>query len=759
MELLARFNIVNLSLLLLAGCILIPVLSSCERPNSPSFETEQVFTIPVLNSQRYPLLGGSQAIIDTTLSDFENRFEVDDQTGLIALGFEEDFPVGSFGNVLPELETSPIETSSSLTRIVPVVKGEEEAGFEQLTGLPAESFPAGTQISGGTSGNVSIELGLGGLQSAIILEGGIVFELENRLGLHVDELRARFFSGGQPLGNEAVITSLQHGESEDAIILLNENDVLQAPTSLRLTISWGNQFMQEDPESILIRTSGTDDLAVIEATASFGPLQVLEFQETEVDVDKFTFQDEQDFVDVNRAVFNFSSVVNQLDVDIDTLVISFPGIFQRSGDNSFHPADTLKIVRSGENRIRRSSHPSNIGGQSFEVEYENLRIFAPNNIVKFTVSGVTENTEAIEGPDRFRTIQTGENVEAVLDPVRVRTNRVRGMLTPRFFVLGDDVEDDADVDLKDDEFNQRSDFDALEFLSSRLGNLELLDTEMELTYESNIGVENRVYVAVLGRDASGNEFLLKPLPGSPYAVSPQDSISGILYDGVELQNSELITFQTEPAQAQKTTTGVVTFTNDNMQLSDFISRFPVETFLVGKALANPLQRSAILEQPLNFDAMMRVKVPFSLATTDGPAEFTDSLEVSLSGLPDRRDDLYIAEAVITVGYANRLPLDIDMSFRFLDAADDFVTDLPATSSERIRVLSAPVDAAGFSTDVRRESVEISLTEEQLDRLNQSERLVLNAEIVTRDFMPVSLRARDFVEVDLRGRFVIRSIIE
>ncbi len=734
-------------------------LYSCERPNSPSFETEQVYTIPLLTSQRYPLLGRSGSIIDTTSSDFEGRFQVEDDTGLVVLSFENDFPFGSFDNVLPELETSEIETSSSLTRIVPVLDGEEVVSFEEITGLPADQFPAGTQIPGGNSGNLVVELGLGGLQSAVLKEGGIVFNLQNQLGLNADQISARFMSAGVILGNEAVITNLQHGDSEEIMIMLSEGDLLQEPTSLMLNISWSTQNMQSNAGSLLIGTSGTEDLAASEATASFRPLDVLEFHQTEIDVDKFRFEDENDFLDVDRAVFNFSSVVNQLDVDIDTLVISFPRIFMRRSDDTFSPADTLVIVRKGDDRIRRSSHPSNIGGQSFEVEFDNLRIFAPDNIIDFTISGVTEDTESIDGPDRFRSIEIGQEVEAVLDPVNVKPTRARGMLMPRFFVLGDEVEDDTEIDLLDDEFNQRTDFDALEFLSNRLENLEVLNTEMKLRYETSIGIENQVYIAVMGRDAAGEEFLLRPRPGSPFEVSPQDTVSGFLYDGTPLGNSDLITFMTEPGSLQKNTEQSVTFTDDNMQLSDFISRFPVETFLVGKALANPLQQSGLIERPIRFDAVLELNVPFSLVTADGPATFTDSVEVSLSNLPDSRDDVYIAEAEISLSYANRLPLDIDMQFTFLDAVEDSITVLPAVPTERLRVLSAPVNPEGYAVGTRRENVQLSLTEEQLDSLNQSRTMVLSAEIITSDFMPVNLRARDFVEIDLRGRFVIRTRVE
>ena len=268
-----------------------------------------------------------------------------------------------------------------------------------------------------------------------------------------------------------------------------------------------------------------------------------------------------------------------------------------------------------------------------------------------------------------------------------------------------------------------------------------------------------VYSLVMGRNDDGEEFFLSGIPGSPYYVSPQDTVDGFLYNGTQVPQETLLRFPTAPDDGTVKKQDLHKFTGDNSNVNEFLSKYPTEVFVVSKVVSNPLEEPGFVELPVDFDVLWRVNIPFSMVTEDQPATFDDLIEISLSRLPDRRDDAYISEAVFTLVYQNRLPLDVDIRLTFLDAIEDSITVLPFEPSERIRMLSAPVGPAGFSSEVRTETVQFTLNEQQLEELNRSEFIALDGELITTDFRPVNLRGSDFLNIDLRSNFTIRLKVD
>lgn len=110
-------------------------LSACELPSRPNFQTEHRYTIPLINSVSYQFLGGSGAIIDTTSADFENLFSVDPD-GLVRLGVEVAFSMGSLKNAIPEVQVDPLTVNSQIEDLLPDISGSAVTSFAALVSAP-----------------------------------------------------------------------------------------------------------------------------------------------------------------------------------------------------------------------------------------------------------------------------------------------------------------------------------------------------------------------------------------------------------------------------------------------------------------------------------------------------------------------------------------------------------------------------------------------------------------------------------------------
>ncbi|MCH8569247.1 MAG: hypothetical protein LAT67_13310 [Balneolales bacterium] len=732
------------------------VVSGCQQPKSPSFETEQIFTLPLIGDTRYELLGSRRALIDSTSASFSDLFNTDPATGMVSLSFDSAFPFGNFERVLPVVDTSPLDTESALSILFPDISGENEADFTTITGFPADAFPAGTTLPAGSSGPVILTVEPDNFLLAEGAEGAITLKLSNDLGFSLSNVRIFVSSQSGGIGNELNTGFLQSGENRLIPYPLNGSTNITGPLQLLLNFSWPQQVMSSSAASLNIQLQAGSLAVTNRAVGAFEPLSLQHSYTIEVETDQFSFIEPDDFVFVDKATFFFTDVVNELDLDFDSLIFSFPTIFRTDSNGKFTPADTLFFSKSGDDRIRRSSHPSNIPGVSFSFIAENLHVLSDDGSLPFTIFGITEDTRA-SGAEAVRDVKAAETLNLRLESLRIVASAAKGFIAPRFVTVGDS---DGDVlDLRNSEHRNRSALDDFLFITRRVKNVDLVNTSMQLIYETDLGIETRPYIAMLARTEDGEEKLLSALPGSPFSVASGDSISGLQLDGSELNTDNIITFVTDRSDGLKQTTGQVVLNSSNTNLDNFLTILPSEILFITRALANPLETGGFVEQPVTFDALARITVPFSFATRNGPATFTDTLSVSLASLPDPRDDVYISEASISVRYQNRLPLDLDVRLNFLDSVSDEVTIVPLPEEDGIRVLSAPVDESGFSTGVRSEMVTLVLDESQLGQLNQSRTLILNGEFLTRDFQPVSLRGNDYLDLDVRATFTLRTRVE
>ncbi|MFW6347796.1 MAG: hypothetical protein ACOC2C_04190, partial [Cyclonatronaceae bacterium] len=530
---------------------------------------------------------------------------------------------------------------------------------------------------------------------------------------------------------------------------------------IRTTFEWDDQNMSSDAGWFAMSSENTEDLEISRAVGTFPSRSATRFYETEVQQELFTFTSPEDFVDISQGRFTFAEIVNELDVDFDTLTFSFPTIYQLDEAGNFSPGDTLSFKIFGEDRIRRSSHPSNIDGVSFSYEVEDLRKFSPDNIIEVTVVGVTEETETAPPGEQIREIIFDQALTARVEDIEAEAKQASGFFNPRFFSLqnasGGEAPDSLDIMKEAD--RERISFEEFNFQSFSISDLALANASMDLTYNTNIDIENRAYTALMGRNESGETFYLRGRAGTGFSVSENDSISGLLNDGQPIPKSDLLAVNIARSSSLDSDGGLIRFSNENTNLDEFVSQLPIEVFTITKALVNPQERSGQASLPVDIEANARINVPLRLQNEEQPARLTDTLSVSLADLPDPEDDAFVEDGKLIITYENRIPLMIGLRLAFLDDGLNTLTQTPRPEVEQLRMQAAPTGPDGFSNAAERNMISVDLSEEQLRLLHQTRSIVLKAELLTEDDTVAGLRSSDAMTLDIQSEFNLRLRVE
>ncbi len=483
--------------------------------------------------------------------------------------------------------------------------------------------------------------------------------------------------------------------------------------------------------------------------------------EAELEEGDFRLSQPDHYIEIASGMLKIGSIVNDIDLDIDTLIISFPGIRQdRDGSGLYHPADSLWFEFSGTNRIRRGS---DTGYPQPEVNHslENVRIYAQDNKLVYHMVAITENTRDAVGDDTMRTVRATDRFRAMAEIVDLSIKTAYGIVETRVEFLGDDDGDDGIFDLFNDNEAEVTELDDLEELSERLSGLQLVNPSFDLIYDSNLGVKGTIIAAILGINNQGDEVYLSAKPGSEREVVSGDSYGNLHARGAQISRSDLIKFEVKPAQSigEVLRNQVVRFDSETTNVEDFLSNLPVELRFIGKIVVNPDGGEGFVVNPVDFDARMGIDIPINLLTAEGePATIEDIISADLSGMPSPEDDLGLTEAVLYVMYENGLPFDTGFTLEFLDANENGITTGHGVPIEPVafEIEGAEInEESRFVRQPRSGMTEIRLTADQLDHLHKTRHIKLLGSLGTsRDDISgeVKVRADDFIGLSINASF-------
>jgi hypothetical protein len=732
-------------------------LIQCETPGDPNFTLSQRIDTPLIAEANFQFLGGKNALIDTTSEDLQNLFSVAED-GFITLSKQETLELDDLDNALPEIVVAPVHFEAEVGEIeLNDFSSQDENGnlgeadFSQLTGLGTAPQQGDPIPAAQTPTPVEIPLTTDFFESATIKRGGINITLRNELGFNIDMLSLQLYSGDTSVGT-AQYNLFNHNTTQSELIQLIENpdvdpELFLSDISVEIEIEWSTQTMQDNAGSLIVNDIRGVDLFASEVVVQV-PQQEFEHSGTiQIPEDEFRFEQPGHYVQMRSGTLSVEEVFNFTDVDIERLIISFPGILFPP----YSPSDSLVISFEGANSIPRS----NTIAVSQTVDLAGARIFGSGNSANFNIYAETEDTQTGAGSD-LRTIREDDFMSAVVGVHDLAISEAFGIITGRtVFLNNDDPSNGEILDLLNDEEAEIIEIDGIKNLSKKLDGLEFTDSNIEIQYAINTDLPATVTAAFMGTDASGNRFFLSGAPGSGLEVSENEFTDRLTVDENPIPVEDLIQFDVNPTGDPE---DLITFlfNRDNSTIVDFLNQLPVEIRFIGFATFNEEEAEGTLQSPIRLDPAVSVNIPLSLRAEN--ATFVDTTSQDLGNLPGPDDDSSIEEGSLFIQYSNSIPLGFNLQLELLDEEFGLITSIPLGGQEIIEFDPAPVDGTGFSLGSAENSTQITLSRAQLDQLNRTREVRLSAGLLTSDGDEVRVRDIDDITIRISGRFRLNRLI-
>ncbi|GAB5409134.1 MAG: hypothetical protein BalsKO_14990 [Balneolaceae bacterium] len=755
---------------LLTAWLLIGVtISNCEIPKEPDFTTSHTIEAPLLQSKEFQFLGGGgpiEALIDTTKGEFDSLFVVDDITSLISLSIEEDFDFGDLNDAIPEISTDPTTFSSEVGEIElgSFSSGGGNLGtasFQDLTGLNPSLVPAGTPIpAGSTPSAVNIDVGANTdfFVSATIKRGAIEISVTNNLGFDIAAINVNLNSGSSFVAS-TTISNVNHGVTSSDQITFSDGDILE-DINVDITVNWLAQNTQANPGALVVEQLNGVGLVASEVEAAVTPQDFSTSSTTTFDASEFTFTDAAHYVELESGTISLNPIVNGLDLTVESLIISFPGI----REFPYSESDSLTIRYTNENgednRILRSSTAN---GRS--IDLTGYRLFALNNEVSYNISALTENTQDAAVGDQTRTINENQAINSGVEIVDLKIAEAFGNIAQQVVLLGDDDPSNG-VDIID-AYNETevelTEIDGLEDLSSQIDGIEFTNASLSINYSTDIGVPTTIYAIFLAVDGDGGEIFLNGNDGSPNQVQVGDPISGIFVNGLQAVENQLVKIEIDPSLSGNLESKSVTFDSTTTNIGPFLNSLPKEIRFLGKSVINQSGGEATIKTPLNFDPSLSIDLPLAFKTTTA-ATFSDTTETSdLEDVPSREngDDATISEAILSIGYDNGLPLGFGLRIRFLDELGVEIPGLalPISSGEQYDLLPAQVDTdSRFASTSTPGTIQIAMDQSQTDLLYRTASVIIDATLETSSNEEVKIRATDSISLSVSVKITLENTV-
>jgi hypothetical protein len=763
--------------LLLVGVFSTVLISNCDisTPGKPDFTTSHSVEAPLLLNKTLQFLGGGdgapEALLDTTKSDFDSLFTVTDggiDDGLITLSRTEEFDFGDLNDAIPEIGIDPTSFNSQVGEIEigSFSSGNGDLGsvdIEEVTGSDPNIVPAGTPIPAGDNSANPVQINIGAntdfFVSATIKRGSIDIQVTNNLGFNFSVAQVQFIDtvSSTPIGSVAEFSNangnqLIDGATEIASVTFSDGDVLQN-LGVQLTIFWNAFTFPANPDLLAVNSVDGNGLTASAVEAAVTEQDFSTASVTTFDATEFQFTSDDHFVQLESGVIELGEITNSLDLSVETLIISFPGI--RSSENE---ADSLRLEYSGATEISRNG-----SAPARSIDLAGYFIYANGNQINYNIQALTENTQDAPVGDQTRVIRETDEVSSSVAINNLKVARAFGEIQSQTVLLGDDDPSNGLTTLGNDivdAYNETevslTEIDGLDDLSSEIDGIEFAGASLSITYTSNIGVPTTIYAAIVGVDGEGEEIFLTGTNGSDKVVSGTDPIDGIYANGVQLRADQLIKFQLDPSPDGSVINSSVIFDGNNTNVLDFLNNLPSEIRFVGKSVINQSNGEATIATPLEFDPSILVDLPIYFSAASASYETTVD-GGGLDGLPEEGEDTDVTSGELVITYENGLPLGFILNFDFFEANGDSVTTVPIPGEDPIRLAAAPVDAVNrFVTVAEPGQLIISLNDNQLDQLSRTDSVTISATLDTFSQEAVKIRDTDSITISISAKASVRT---
>lgn len=723
--------------ILSAIIITICALVACERPNSPDFKLEHRFQTPIVLEKTYAFLGGANALIDTTSDNFDSLFTVDGN-GLVTLSKVQDISFQNMDDVIPAISATSTQVNTQVGEISLDDFSSQtnlgSAGFQDITGQPSGSVSPGDNLPAG-SGSATVDLNTDYFVSATIAQDGqINVTITNDLGFDINDGAVLTLKADNTDIGSTPSFNINHTETVTQSIDIPAGSVLQVLT-VEVQANWTTQNMQDNPNNLVIDGFQGNGLVASEVEAVVSSQDFTSSGQTSISDEEFELRDADHFAELESGQLHIHDIINNLDLDIDELTVSFPDI--RSAP--FSASDSLVVKFEGATKIPRNSQNQ----VEKNIDLSGYRVYAQNNVIDYNVDGFTENTQQGAG-SQARVIRSTDNVSTTVDIENMSISTAHGVISPKNILLNeDDPSNGTDqVDVFYDNEAEVVSISGFDELSDKLSGVEFANPKFTLNYQSNIGTEAEVFSAIVATNSKNEQVFLTGDQGSEYVVNSGEAPNGLLANGSQISSNNLIKFSIDTTWSGQINSAVQ-FDRTNSNLDEFFNILPSEIRFISSTSVNPNTVEGYVQTPVMFNPSISVDLPLNIASTGSTYE--DTLAADLSDLPGQDSDQKLVEARITFEYVNNLPLRFELNLTFLDDMDQEITSTPLAGEEPIAIAAAPVNQQTRFVEQAEEGVlQFGLNREQMENLYKTQNLLLQAGFNTSGEDNVRIRAEDSI---------------
>ncbi len=761
------------------ACIALGVaFTGCELPKSPDFRTSHKVEAPVMYNKTFQFMGDStmSVMIDTTGSDFDSLFTVDGDD-FITISKEQDFNFGELNDAIPVIDVDPTSFNSEVGEIelTDFSSGSGDLGsvdIEEVTGIDFSTYPLPTVPGGNNSAN-PVRIGIGAntdfFASATVKNGELAIQLTNNLGFDFETAQVQVIdtTDNSAIGTPAVFSAAEGNQlvdstTQNASVQFSQGDVLEN-LGVEIVIQWNSFPVPNNPGELIVNSVQGQNLIVSEVRAALDAQDFSTTSTATFSADEFEFTQPEHFVRLKAGDIVIDPIVNDLEFDID-LTIEFADI--RNCTSSYSSVAevtsgnplTIAYTSANGTEIPRSGSSNQVS-----ISLEGCELYATGNEVSFTIDAATENTKNAPQGDRIRVINETQSVGSSVSISGLEIERATGVIKQQTVLLNEDDPNDPDDDLAlfNDNEAEITEIDGLNDLSSQLSDINFTNPILSINYETNISVPTTIYGAFVGINGDGEQVYLRGT-GTDYSVDQTDPISGLLKDaGDPLSADEMIKFSLADNLNGDNINASIQFDRTNTNVDDFLNNLPSEIRFIGKAVVNEDENAATIIDPLNFDPRISVDIPLRLSTTQ-PITYTDTVEQDMSGIPspEQGDKSSISEGIIAIDYENGFPLGIDLVVTFLDSLQNELSPV-SVQLDDISLQAAQIGVDRFSDHENPTSgtIEIALSQDQLNQLYQTRFLEVSASLQTTNNQDVKIRTSDFITLSVRAELTIESEVK
>ena len=456
------------------------------------------------------------------------------------------------------------------------------------------------------------------------------------------------------------------------------------------------------------------------------------------DVQDISMNDPEDFVEFDSGLLVIDELVNEMDVSLSNVQLSFPGI--RTG--AFGPADTLVVTIPGG--MPRSSTRSNV----LSINMADKRIYATGNELTYHITAVSEDAQDV------RTINVSDKISGSISGTNLVPRELVADINPFDVDLGTDANNNGFLDIMDDAEAQVTELGLDQIASAGVSDLRLADAELGFAIATDVAADFVLYGAIVGVAADGSPVYLGGR--GEHAVTQAEANANPLHaSGNQISAGDMIKIDITGA----TTIGQIVQRNvllrdANSTITDFVGNLPENIRFVGRAVFQPSGGKVQIRDEFVLTAGLDVSIPIAIRESFAVNKTVDADLSSLADLSQPGSDVAVNRAELLLDYTNAMPIGVGLRMNFVDGSGNTVLTLPDAASPAFEVTAGTTNGSGFTTQSTSGSTSFSVSADDLQTIANSTSIRMEITASTGSSGVGRIRADDKIELALSGNFDI-----